>query len=249
MSAPTDTPTITERRPFGIIGAMDLEVETLKAAMVNATAHTFGPCEFICGSLDGAPCVIVQCGVGMVNAAACTQALIDRFAVSCVVNTGVAGSLTPSVGVGDMVIATDAVNWMMDVQNLGYDPGQTPGLPSASLPTSKALGDAAVAAAQAEGAQVHRGRIASGDRFVRETSERTRIAGTFDAVACEMEGAAIAQVCLRSDVPCAILRAISDTADGANAIDYPTFEATAARQCAAITRRLATSFAAAGALE
>ena len=229
---------MTNFAPFGIIGAMDLEVELLKEAMADANLETVGGCEYARGTIDGVSCVVVQCGVGMVNAAACTQALIDRFGVGCVVNTGVAGSLAPEVGVGDVVVATDAVNWAMDVQNLGYALGQTPGLPSAFLPTSSELREAAVEAAQAEGATVHEGRIASGDRFVREIAERQRIAATFDAMCCEMEGAAIAQVCQANDVPCIILRAISDTADGANAVDYPTFEAAAARQCAAITCRL-----------
>ena len=229
---------MTDFAPFGIIGAMELEVELLKGAMADAAIETVGDCEYACGAIDGVPCVVVQCGVGMVNAAACTQALIDRFKVGCIVNTGVAGSLATEVGVGDVVVATDAVNWAMDVQNLGYAPGQTPGLPSAFLPTSDELREAAVEAAQAEGAAVHGGRIASGDCFVREAAERERIASAFDAMCCEMEGAAIAQVCQANDVPCAIIRAISDTADGTNAVDYPTFEAAAARQCAAITRRL-----------
>lgn len=227
--------------PFGIIGAMDLEVELLRASMADAAMEAVGGCEYAHGRIDGVDCVVAQCGVGMVNAAACTQALVDRFQVGCVVNTGVAGSLAPAVGVGDVVVATDAVNWMMDVQNLGYAPGQTPGLPSASLPTSDKLRAAAVAAARAEGAAVCEGRVASGDRFVRSPAERQRIASTFGALCCEMEGAAIAQVCQANGVPCAIVRAISDTADGSDAVDYPTFEAAAARQCAAITRRLLAS--------
>lgn len=217
---------------------MDLEVETLKEAMEGTAVETMGGARFVRGTLDGTPCVVVQCGVGMVNAAACTQALIDRYAVSAVVNTGVAGSLSPSVGVGDLVVATSAVNWVMDVQNLGYAPGQTPGLPSAFLATSDALRAQAVSAAKAEGAVVHEGRVASGDQFVRDAAERARIAATFDALCCEMEGAAIVQVCNANNVPCAIIRAISDTANGTNAVDYPTFEAAAARQCAAITRRM-----------
>lgn len=227
--------------PFGIIGAMDLEVELLKEAIVGAVIEMIGGREYIRGSLDGAPCIVVQCGVGMVNAAACTQVLIDRFEVGCVVNTGVAGSLASSVGVGDVVVATDAVNWVMDVQNLGYAPGQTPGAESAFMSTSDPLRTAAVSAAQEEGATVYEGRVASGDRFVRDAAERQLIAQTFNAACCEMEGAAIAQVCQTNGVPCAILRAISDTADGSNAVDYPTFEAAAARQCAAITRRLIAS--------
>lgn len=227
-----------DARPIGIIGAMDLEVELLLGAMEDAATQMVAGRPCACGTIGGAPCMVVQCGVGMVNAAACAQALIDRFAVACVVNTGVAGSLSASVHVGDVVVAADAVNWMMDVQNLGYAPGQTPGSPSAAIPVDGPWRAQALAAARAEGACVHEGRIASGDRFVRDRSEKERIATTFQAVCCEMEGAAIAQVCHANGVPCVILRAISDNADGSDAVDYPTFEAEAARRCAAITRRL-----------
>lgn len=227
-------------RPWGIVGAMDLEVELLEEAMDAPSIDTIAGMRFACGSIDGVPCVVVQCGVGMVNAAVCAQILVDRFDVGCVINTGVAGSLAPAVAVGDVVVATDAVNWIMDVQNLGYAPGQTPGLPSAALPTSEALRKAAVDAAesQGEGVVVHEGRVASGDRFVRDGDERRRIADTFEAICCEMEGAAIVQVCQANGVPCAIVRAISDNADGSNAGDYAKFEALAARRCARITRRL-----------
>ena len=80
----------------------------------------------------------------------------------------------------------------------------------------------------------HEGRVASGDRFVRDAAEKERIATAFGARCCEMEGAAIAQVCHLNAVPCAIVRAISDKADGSSSIDYPTFEAQAARNSAAL---------------
>ncbi len=194
--------------------------------------------EFCEGSIGGAPCVVVQCGVGMVNAAACAQALIDRFAVDAVVNTGVGGSLDASIDIGDVVLAIDAVNWPMDVANLGYAVGQTPGMDALAFPADAGLRAAAAAAARAEGMAVHEGRVASGDRFVRDADEKERIAAEFDARCCEMEGAAIAQVCHLNGVPCAIVRAISDKADGSDAVDYPVFEAEAARHCAALVRRM-----------
>lgn len=194
--------------------------------------------EFWEGAIDGAPCVVVRCGVGMVNAAACAQALVDRFAVDAVVNTGVAGSLDAGIDIGDVVVATDAVNWVMDVTNLGYAPGQTPGMDALAFPADAALRAAAVAAARAEGVAAHEGRVASGDRFVRDAAEKERIADAFGARCCEMEGAAIAQACHLNGVPCAIVRAISDKADGSDAVDYPVFEAAAARHCAAIVRRM-----------
>lgn len=223
---------------YGIIGAMDVEVELLRAALADRVDTTVAGRLFSEGVLDGIPCVVVQCGVGMVNAAACTQALIDRFAADCVINTGVAGSLDASIDIGDVVVATDAVNWAMDVQNLGYAPGQTPGMEQTAFPADPALAAAALAAAQAEGVRAHRGRVASADKFVRDDADKALIARTFDARCCEMEGAAIAQVCTANRIPFAILRAISDKADGSMAVDYPVFEAQAARTCAALTQRM-----------
>ena len=199
--------------PIGIIGAMDVEVELLKESMAAEgaieTSHT-GQLSFFTGTLSGVPVVVAQCDVGMVNAAAHTQLLIDRFAVRGVVNTGVAGSLDASIDIGDIVVATDAVNHLMDVGN----------------------------AAAELNIQTWEGRVASGDVFVREDVDKNRIADTFDASCCEMEGAAIAQVCWLNRVPFAIVRAISDKADGTDYIDYPTFEAQAARQCAALVTRM-----------
>lgn len=194
--------------------------------------------DFCEGTIGGVPCVVVRCGVGMVNAAACAQALIDRFAVNAVVNTGVGGSLDATIDIGDVVVATDAVNWPMDVANLGYAAGQTPGMDVLAFPADASLRAAAVTAARAEGVAAHEGRVASGDRFVRDAAEKERIATAFGARCCEMEGAAIAQVCHLNAVPCAIVRAISDKADGSDAVDYPVFEAAAARHCATLVRRM-----------
>lgn len=239
MDAPSLQGSATDApRPWGIIGAMDVEVQLLADAMEQVRTHAFGGCRCASGVLDGAPCVIAQCGVGMVHAAACTQMLIDRFDVRAVVNTGVAGSLRKDIHRKELVIATEALNWVIDVQNLGYAAGQTPGLDTPFLPTSDTINRQALAAARAEGVTAHCGRIASGDRFVRDAAEKERIAEEFDALCCEMEGAAIAQICAANDVPCSILRVISDNADGADEEDYPTFEKAAARTCAAITRRM-----------
>ena len=170
----------------------------------------------------------------MVNAATCAQVLVDRFGVSALLNTGIAGSLDAAINIGDIVVADDAANHIMDVCNLGYAAGQTPGLDTLAFPCSPALSKSVVAAASAIGATAHTGRVASGDRFVRDNFEKLRITETFDAKCCEMEGAAIAQVAWANGVPCAIVRAISDKADGSSSMDYPTFEAQAARNSAAL---------------
>ena len=226
---------------IGIIGAMQVEVDLLKEAMEKHAAvsvETVSGRDFYEGTIDGMPVVVVQCGVGMVNAALCAQALINSFSVAAVVNTGIAGSLDASIDIGDVVVANDAVNHIMDVQNLGYKPGQTPGIEPVAFPASPVLRKAACQAAAELGITVHEGRVASGDRFVREEEEKKRIIDTFKASCCEMEGAAIAQACYLSETPYLIVRAISDKADGSASVDYPTFEAKAARDCALLTMHL-----------
>lgn len=223
------------KKRIAIIGAMDVEVEELKAAMMAEGAvaeHTYPALAVHEGAIAGMPVVVTQCNVGMVNAAAATQLLIDEHNVAGVLNTGVAGSLDPVIDIGDIVVATDAVNHIMDVCNLGYEPGQTPGLDALAFKADKELCNAAKAAASELDIPIHEGRVASGDRFVRDDAEKARISAAFNASCCEMEGASIAQVCHLNKVPFAILRAISDKADGADHIDYPAFEAKAARDCA-----------------
>lgn len=230
----------TETARYGIIGAMDIEVELLHRAMEESgsTVTRVAGMEFWKGRIGNTECVAVQSGVGMVNAAACAQVLIDRFGVNRIINTGAGGSLDASIDIGDFVVAEDAVNWAMDVCNLGYEPGQTPGMQLA-FPTDRNLSERiARAAAETANMGIHRGRIASADRFVRDLDEKRFIARTFGALCCEMEGAAVAQICFLNEVPCAIVRAISDKADGSDALDYPIFEKRAAQNSAAAICRL-----------
>lgn len=232
--------TCTNKR-IGIIGAMDIEVELLQNAMRaegSTETLTVASMECIQGTLSGMPVVVAQCDVGMVNAAAFTQMLIDRFEIGGVVNTGVAGSLDATIDIGDIVVASDAVNHVMDVGNLGYAPGQTPGLSTLAFPADAAYRAAAMQAAAELGVSACEGRVASGDRFVRDEADKDRIRDSFDASCCEMEGAAIAQVCWLNHVPFAIVRAISDKADGTDYIDYPTFEEQAAKTCAELVVRM-----------
>ena len=230
---------------IGIIGAMDVEVALLKKHMQECCeVHTtaFSGMEFIEGVIGQTSVVVVKCGVGMVNAATCTQILIDRFGVGAVLNTGIAGSLDAAIEIGDVVVATDAVNHIMDVSNLGYAVGQTPGADTLAFPMNEKLSCAVVDAAAKIGVTTHRGRVASGDRFVCSDSEKQRITKAFDAKCCEMEGAAVAQVAARNNVPALVIRALSDNAD----TDYEVFKEfdiseyadTAARLAVDIVKRL-----------
>lgn len=226
---------------LGIIGAMEVEVDRIISQVEGARTVELARLRFVEGALCGLPVVVVRCGVGKVNAALCVQALADRFGVTHVANTGVAGSLDDALEVGDILVSTDAVQHDMDATNFGYRPGEVPGMGIQSFPADAALRRAALAAARAArgDAACHEGRVASGDRFVRDPADKRRIAQVFHARCCEMEGAAIAQACWANAIPFVVVRAISDKADGSNPLAYPVFERRAARDCAAIVARMA----------
>ena len=113
---------------LGIIGAMDTEVAKLKELMTEVDVTQAASMEFYQGKLNGREAVVVRAGIGKVNAACCTQIMIDHFPVRCVINTGIAGSLRAEIDIGDIVLATDAIEHDMDVAVFGYAPGQVPGL-------------------------------------------------------------------------------------------------------------------------
>ena len=132
----------TSFNTMGIIGAMDVEIALLREEMAKAGAvkiTRIAGMEFNVGTIGNTTVIVVQCGVGMVNAATCAQVLVDRFGVGALLNTGIAGSLDASINIGDIVVADDAANHIMDVCNLGYAAGQTPGLDTLAFPCSPAL--------------------------------------------------------------------------------------------------------------
>lgn len=197
----------------GIICAMDLELEGfLKNMSVEETLERSGM-TFYKGKIKNSEAVIAQCGVGKVNAAICTQIMIDFFAPQLIVNSGVAGALDERLTVCDLVIGDFALQHDMDGTALGEEKGNLDlgNEQRVRLPLDKATSEKLMKLAENyEGSRVYLGTVASGDKFVSDTRERLSIGRQFDALACEMEGASMAQVCYRAKVPCAIVRAISD---------------------------------------
>lgn len=226
---------------LGIIGAMTVEVETLKNQMENLTVTHRTGMAFYEGTLEELPVVVVVCGVGKVNAALCAQILCDCYGVTHVVNTGIAGSLCAQLDIGDLVISCDAMYHDFDchVLNPDYPVGQVPGLSVRAFPADHMLADYAYKAAeQVNPGHTKLGRVASGDQFVCDKQLKERIITDTQALCTEMEGAAIAHAAWRNQVPFVIIRAISDKADDSAEMDYPTFEAIAAKRCAAVTLEL-----------
>ena len=224
---------------LGIIGAMAQEIETLLGLLEERKDTVHAGTAFYEGKLEGLDAVVVQCGIGKVNAALCVQMLCDFYGVTHLVNTGIAGSLDAALDIGDLVISRDAMYHDVDVFHFGYVPGQMPGLP-VSFPADSALVEAAYAAAEAiNPGHTRKGRVASGDQFVCDSALKDKIIAITGASCTEMEGAAIAHAAYRNGVPFVIIRAISDKADNSADMDYPTFERMAAHRCAAVTRTFA----------
>ncbi|MBQ2854293.1 MAG: 5'-methylthioadenosine/adenosylhomocysteine nucleosidase [Oscillospiraceae bacterium] len=231
---------------LGIIGAMQEEVETLLALTENIKELHKAGSVFYEGVLEELPVVIVQCGVGKVNAAMCTQVLCDLFGVTHIVNTGIAGSLCARLDIGDLVVSRDAMYHDVDAVHFGYPYGKVPGMDTTEFPADEAMIRYAFAAAEAVNpGHTTIGRVASGDQFVAVKELKEKIIACTQGLCTEMEGAAIAQTAYRNSVPFVILRAISDKADDSAEMDYPTFERIAAHRCAEVTRHLARQLKAA----
>ena len=219
---------------IGIIGAMDVEVEALKAKLDGCETVNVSGVEFFCGRLCGKDVAVAKCGIGKVFAAICAQTMILRFGVTHIINTGVAGTLTDRLGLLDVAIADGVVQHDMDTSAIGDPVGLISGINKIVLPTSKRLAELACAAAKELGKNTLCGTVASGDQFISSAERKRFIAETFGAVCCEMEGAAIGHVCYVNGVECLIVRSISDSADGSAHMDYPQMAALAAKGSQAI---------------
>ena len=227
---------------LGIIGAMDVEVATLKENMSNKKVTTVAGSVYCEGVLEGLPVVVVQCGIGKVNAALCAQILCSQFTVTHIVNTGIAGSLDKDLDIGDFVISKDAIyhDFTCAALNPAYVTGQIPGFPVRKFPADERLMNLAFAAADSlKAGHAKIGTVASGDQFVGQKVQKEKIIADTGALCTEMEGAAIAHTAWRNGIPYVVVRAISDKADDSAEMDYPTFEAMAAEKCALVTRAMA----------
>lgn len=228
---------------IGIIGAMEVEVETLKSKMTIKNTVKKASMEFFEGSIGNTEVVVVRSGIAKVNAGICVQILVDLFNVTHVINTGVAGSLDARINIGDIVLSTDACYHDVDATVFGYKKGEVPQLGTVAFTADSSLREKAKAAIKSTAPDlgVFEGRVCSGDQFISSGDVKDCIKKDFDGMCTEMEGAAIAQGCYLNNIPFLIIRAISDKADGSDIVDYPVFEAKAAKDCAALVLEMITN--------
>lgn len=182
---------------------MELEVATLKQELTQVVCKNVAGMEFYDGLLDKVPVVVVRCGVGKVNAAMCVQILNDVYQVSHVINTGVAGGLNAGLDIGDILISNAALQHDMNVEPLGYAPGQIPGVDTLSFPADTQMKNDAIACCKNVNPDINvmEGLVVSGDQFIAEQSVREHLIRDFHGDCAEMEGAAIAQAAYLNKLP------------------------------------------------
>ena len=223
---------------IGIIGAMDVEIDQIKSAMTGARKTVISGREFVQGTLCGRDVVAAQCGIGKVNAALCAQAMIMTWRPDLIINVGVGGSLDPQLRFGDMAIADRLVQYDVDTSAIGDPVGFVSTVNKIYFECdAEAVRRINSALDAVEGLRGKAGVIASGDRFVADPALKSDIRERFGAICCEMEGGAIAQVCDVNGVGCAVIRSISDQADGDSTMDYQQFTHLAAQHSTELLMR------------
>ncbi len=202
---------------------MEEEINAFKKYIKINNEYSIFDLKFYEGISNNLECVMVQCGVGKVNAARTTQILIDNMKVDYILNVGVAGGVSDKLSVGDIVIGEKLVQHDFDITSFNHEKGYIPNV-GIYIDTDiylQTIADAVLK--KIDNINVFRGVIASGDIFCTELKMSEKINKKFNALCVEMEGASIAQVCYLSHIPFLILRSISDVPNNHNVVTYETF--------------------------
>jgi adenosylhomocysteine nucleosidase len=224
---------------IGIIGALDIEVALLLKQMISKKVVKRSGVTFFRGKLSGVPVVVCVSGIGKVNAAKTTQTLIDRFKVKAIIFTGVAGSIAPTLKIGESVISTKTQQYDVNFTAIGFPPGVIPGLKTSVFPAAPFLIRLAQRAARSiPQVKARLGKILSGDRFVASQAKAQRLRRLFGGVCVEAEGAATGQVCFLNKVPYVVIRTMSDRADRQAPQEFDRFTQLAARRSQLIVLKM-----------
>lgn len=217
---------------IGIIGAMELEIKLLKEKMVIERKETIAGFNYYIGKIQGKDVIIACCGEGKVNAASCTQILIDKFNVGCIINTGIAGSLHSKVKICDVVVSKDVTyHDVTKKQMKNFFPFKE------CFEGDKKLIKLAIKACEKyklNNWNYHIGRIVSGECFISDSKMKKSIMEEYSPYCVEMEGAAIGHVAYINNIPFVVIRCISDNADDEAYTNYDTFEKNSAEHSANI---------------
>ena len=228
----------------GIIGAMEQEIAILRDALVDRSEYQLAGFDIYTGKLQEVEVVLLQSGIGKVNASVSTALMLQQFSPDCVINTGSAGGCDDSLEVGDIVISSELLHHDVDVTAFGYALGQMARMPETYIP-DELLADIAESCIESiSGARVVRGVIATGDTFVSDPAKVAVIKQLFPQVkAVEMEAAAIAQTCYLFNTPFLVVRALSDIAGKSSNLSFADFIEKASTHSANMVQAIVTKLA------
>ena len=238
-----------KREPVtGILGAMPVEIQMLESQLQGEKTEKILGIEFHTGVLNGRKVVLAVGGIGKVNAAMTATLLIDHFRPSEVIFSGVAGGLNPELAPGDIVLGQKtAQHDFGKITSYGFTPNPTGNDIPLFMNAPESLLSLAEAAAKDAAMEkvtttqgdrlprIIRGIIVTGDVFVADQNKTAELRRMFKADAVEMEGAAVAQVCWKQNVPCLIIRCICDKADTSADADFERFLKSAATNSSKLT--------------
>ena len=227
---------------IGIIGAMADEVNSIIENLSSAERYRFSGIDFYVGEIFEKRVAVAKCGIGKVFAAICAEAMILNFAPKLIVNTGVGGALAEGLAPLDTVVATRLCQHDMDTSAIGDPVGLVSGINKIFFDADLHASGIILSIGERLGIKTSVGIVASGDQFVSSKEKKNFIVEKFGASVCEMEGCAIAQVAYVNNTPFAVIRAISDSADGSATMDYAEFMPEAAKNSARLTLELIREF-------
>ena len=220
---------------IGIIAAMEKEMAGIEAVIENKKEEIVSGIKFVSGTVYGKEVVCAVCGIGKVFAAICAEAMIIKYNPDVIINSGVAGTLTDKLSIADVAISTGLVQHDMDTSFLGDPVGLISGINVVEFKADENVCNIIKESVEELGINYVEGVIASGDQFIANNNVKTKIIENFGAIACEMEGGSMAQVCYVNKVPFCAIRSISDTADGNPEMAYVDFLEIAARNSISLT--------------
>lgn len=214
-------------KTIGIIGAMPSELADIRKTLQNSEVKRVSGFDFYINEVSGKTIVNACCGIAKVNAALCTQVLIDNFKADAIINAGIAGGMDSSVKVCDMVVSTEVLPHDLDLHFLKDYPPYC-----AVFKADENLIDIAVSVCEKQGVKSFKGRIVSGEAFISDNAVKNDIKERLDPYAVDMESAAVGHCAFLNDVPYVSVRCISDNADDEGAMSFDEFEKIAAKKVA-----------------
>ena len=227
---------------IGIIAAMEKEMAGIEAVIENKKEEKVSGIKFVSGTVSGKEVVCAVCGIGKVFAAICAEAMIIKYNPDVIINTGVAGTLTDKLNIADVAISAGLVQHDMDTSFLGDPVGLISGINVVEFKADDTTREKIRKSVEELGINYVEGVIASGDQFIADKAVKQRIIDNFGAVACEMEGGSMAQVCYVNNVPFCAIRSISDTADGDPDMAYVDFLEIAAKNSISLTLKFVEKY-------